>query len=1147
VSYTGPLHENNTDLNFDSRAGSVNGGRSDQANVSLDGVDNNDQNNGLAFQGALRSTLDSVEEFRVTTTNSNADSGRSSGAQVSLVTKTGTNKLHGSAYEYNRSNIGEANDWFNEQAQVASGLPNTPPHLVRNTYGASLGGPIKKDRLFFFANWEAQRTHETQQVTRVVPSDNLRAGIVSYLCDVGTPNCAVGNSANVSIAPAPGQDPTVVLLATMPAATLAALDPNCFGNGTCPSGPGANPAINGAQGIFDAYPHSNTSSAIGADGFNYLGYTFAGANPQNLNTYILKLDYNISQNGNHRLFVRGNLQGDRLSEPPQFPGLPANIAQVVPSKGIAVGYTAVLSPTLINNFRYGFIRQAANQSGVGSQAFVDLRGLDTPYGGENRSFAVAVPVHNFVDDISWTKGKHTLQFGANFRIIGDARNSTLSSFSSAQTNASWLDVSGIANKNHSLDPGAPQFSSLNLPAVSSGFANAYDYPVMALAGIISEVDTRYNFDIKGNTLAQGTPNIRHFVAHEFETYVQDSFRVKPNLTVTYGVRWTLLQPPYEKNGVQVAPTFSLGNWFKQRAQSMLTGSPFNNPVSFDVSGQANGKKPYWSYDYKDFAPRFAVAYSPGFDHGFLGRLFGGAGKSSIRMGAGMYYDHFGEGIVNTFDRRGSFGLSTLLTNVGGVQDVDTAPRMAVGGLYTLPPSLTTPSPGASFPVQYPLTNFATQWGLDDTLKTPYSYAFDLSVERELPRNFVIEVAYVGRLGRRLLQEEDMAQPRNIVDPASHMDYFTATRQLDNAVLAGTSESQVGPVPYWENLYGATSAGSGSAAGCASGIPANPTATQNMFDLMSCGFVHNETTFQQIIDGVGGTPCFPGCPTLGGVVQTVPQYFPSQFSSLYAWRSIGNSSYNAAQFLLKHPMAHGLQFDFNYTFSKSIDMGSDTEQIGNNVFLGGPGDQIFDAWNPKLNRAISTFDTTHQMNSNWIAQIPYGRGRSFGGGANRLAETLLGGWDLTGLFRWTSGFPVSVLNGAAWATNWELSGYATQIGPQPKTGTYISTLGGTPAPNIFQNPAGAIGSYRQDFAGEIGVRNSIRGPGYFGIDAGLDKTFKITETHLVRFSWETFNVFNNVRFDALTANTGIDQSTSFGNYTKTLTVPRRMQFALRYSF
>src|SRR2546427_492792 len=158
----------------DSRGGSVNGARSDQTNVTLDGVDNNDQLLGFAFQGALRSTLDSLQEFRVTTSNSNADAGRSSGAQVSLVTKSGTNHFHGTAYEYNRSSLGEANDWFNKKAQLESGLPNRAPHLVRNTFGATVGGPIVKDRAFFFLAYEGQRTHENKQITRVVPSDDLR-------------------------------------------------------------------------------------------------------------------------------------------------------------------------------------------------------------------------------------------------------------------------------------------------------------------------------------------------------------------------------------------------------------------------------------------------------------------------------------------------------------------------------------------------------------------------------------------------------------------------------------------------------------------------------------------------------------------------------------------------------------------------------------------------------------------------------------------------------------------------------------------------------------------------------------------------------------------------------------------------------------
>ncbi|HME34211.1 MAG TPA: carboxypeptidase-like regulatory domain-containing protein [Candidatus Sulfotelmatobacter sp.] len=1139
VTYTSPTSGTNIDNMMDTRSGATNGGRSDQTNITLDGVDNNDQSNGFAFQGAVRSTLDSVEEFRVTTSNSNADAGRSSGAQVQLVTKSGTNGFHGSAYEFNRSNIGEANDWFNEQAQIGSGLKNIPPYLRRNTYGASLGGPIKKDRVFFFLNWERQKQNESTQTTRVVPSLNLRNGIVSYLCDIGDPNCVTSNTgangASITVGPAAGQDPTQVLLATMTAPTLALLDPNCSASGTCPQGPGANPNV---QGILSGYPTPNTN-AVG-DGFNYQGYTFAALTPLTLNTYIAKLDYNITQNGNHRLFLRGIMNGDRSDNAPQFPGMIANIAQTTVAKSLAVGYTAVLSSSLINTFHYGFVRQAVDQTGAGNVTYLELRGLDNPAGQGNNSYDVAVPVHNFIDDLTWTKGTHTFGFGANLRMIGNIKNSTLTSFSDAFINASWLDVSGVANKGKSLDPGATQFASYNLPLVDSGFNNSYDYPVTVLAGIITEVDKRYNFTTTGQTLPDGAPNLRHFVNHEFESYVQDSWRARPNLTITYGLRWTLLQPPYEKNGVQVAPTTSLNRWFKTRAQTQLLGQAFNQPITFDLSGQANNGDPYWQDDFKNFAPRLAIAYSPGFDSGFLGKLFGGPGKTSIRMGAGIYFDHFGEGIVNTFDQNGSFGLSTLLTNTGGVQDVDTAPRVGpTNPLYTLPPSLITPSPGASFPTQFPLTNFAVQWGLDDRLKTPYSYGFNLSFERELRHGFTLETAYVGRIGHRLLQQEDLGQPRDIVDPASGMDYFTATRGLDNAVLAGTAEANVTAIPYWENLF-PSAAGPGGVAGCAGGAPGQPTATQNMFDLMSCGFVHNESTFQQIIDGVGGSACFPGCITLGGAVQNTPQYFASQFASLYAWRSIGNSAYNAGQLLLRHTMSHGLQFDLNYTYSHSLDMGSDAERIGD---LGGPGDQILNAWSPRLQRATSTFDTTHQINSNWVYELPFGRGKAMTLGGGRVANAILGGWDLSGVLRWTSGFPVSIGNGAAWATNWDLSGYATQIGPNPVVQTTI--VNG--APNLFKNRDVAILSYRQDFAGEVGNRNTVRGPGYFNTDMGLHKAFKIIEGQQLQFRWETYNAFNNVRFDALTANTGRDQSTSFGNFTRTLTIYRRMEFAVRYSF
>src|SRR6202167_6555024 len=204
----------------DSRSGSVAGARSDQTNVTLDGLDDNDQQNGYAFTGILRSTLDSTEEFRVTTTSSNADAGRSSGAQVTLVTKSGTNKLHGAAYEYNRTSLGYANDWFNKQGELQSGDPNKPGKLIRNTFGGSFGGPVKKDKLFFFFNYEGQRTAENSQQTRVVPSAGFRQGNLTYQYCVNPsdPTCAQTSTTTLT----PAQIATLLLYCVASAACTTA-------------------------------------------------------------------------------------------------------------------------------------------------------------------------------------------------------------------------------------------------------------------------------------------------------------------------------------------------------------------------------------------------------------------------------------------------------------------------------------------------------------------------------------------------------------------------------------------------------------------------------------------------------------------------------------------------------------------------------------------------------------------------------------------------------------------------------------------------------------------------------------------------------------------------------------------------------------
>src|SRR5215469_5382543 len=385
----------NVDQNQDSRGGSVSGARSDQTNITLDGVDDNDQVKGYAFAGALRSTLDSLQEFRVTTSNAKADEGRSSGAQVALITKGGTNSFHGSAYEYNRNNVGLANDWFNKQSQLQSGLPNVPGQLIRNTFGATVGGPIVKNQVFFFLAYEGQRTRENTQTTRVVPSDNLRQGIMSYDC-TGDPACPAGGTETLS------------------RQNLSSMDPKC--TLTCPQGPGANPAV---MTLFQQYPHPN-STAVG-DGLNFQGFTFPASTPGMLNTYIAKFDFNITQS--HHVFVRGGLVKDNNGLGPQFPGQPQSTVSVNNSKGLIAGYTATLRPNLINNFHYGYIRQGIGSIGQLTQNFIEFGNGPDSLNALTFTTTSNVPVHNLTDDLAWVKGKHTLGFGGNLRVITNNRNS----------------------------------------------------------------------------------------------------------------------------------------------------------------------------------------------------------------------------------------------------------------------------------------------------------------------------------------------------------------------------------------------------------------------------------------------------------------------------------------------------------------------------------------------------------------------------------------------------------------------------------------------------------------------------------------------------------------------------------------------------
>jgi hypothetical protein len=1171
VAYTGNRQDINKDL--DTRNGSVNGAHSDQSNITLDGVDVNTDTKGYAFTSVLPITQDSVEQFRVTTSNYNADEGRSSGAQVALVTKGGTNDFHGSVYYSHRNTITSANDYFVKLAELQSGAPNKPPKLLRNNFGASLGGPIKKDRLFFFINYEGHRQSEAQSVVRIVPSATMQDGVIEY-------NCAPVTDAAGNVIQTPQQ--------VCPASTVQGLNATHnvaagnYGLGPAqikamdPQGIGVSPVIMPYLQSFSKFEGNDNS--VG-DGLNFVGFRFPGPVATTTNWYIARADYKITANGNHSIYWRGALRNDTVAGVPYLPGQGAQLSTVDYSKGFSVGYSAVLRPNLVNNFRYGFTRQSFGEIGNQTSDIIYFRGLNDNSTSNFSSRVYTnnsdyqVPVHNFVDDVSWVKGKHTWQIGFNFNFLRNPQSNNINSFSSASDNPSWLDTAAMANSGQPghLDPGFEGY-----PAVDEGFGNNYDYPMGALIGMVTLDNAQYNFTHTGNTLSDGTPVVRRFAADSWEIYGQDQWKITPTFTLTLGLRYSLFSPPWETNGLQVTPATSLSDYFHTRGVGMLTGQPASDAccLSFDLGGPANHGAPgFYHWDTKDFGPRVAFAWAPKPSGGLATALFGDAGKTTIRGGFGMVYDRLGPALLATFDANGSFGLSTTLNNTGGVQTPATAPRLTgLSGLENIPTHDLTgalmfaPPPSSSFPQTFPsglngdVGSYAVYWGMDSKLKTPYAYTLDLSVGRELKGGFAVQVSYVGRLAHRLLSQEDVASPIDWVDPKTGIDYFKAVNALAKIYRTGVPTEQVtdamiGPTgAYWQDLMGNTPFLPGSQGFRASRCATTPFGTKDpiiaAYDLF-CGFSFNETTALQGIDQGFGFRDFSLTDSGGNRIPYYPATGPytfvdPQFAALYAWRSVGSAAYNALQVTLQKHYTHGVQFELNYTYSHSFDISSDSYRINDE---GGLGGQVINPWSPNALRASSDYDLRHQINANWIWELPFGRGKWIGTNANAFAEALIGGWQLTGLARWTSGFAIGPSNGAQWPTNWELSGYATQVGAVTTHGAVKNPDGSV---NLFGNAAAvtqALAAFQPDFPGQVGNRNNLRGDGFAGLDLGLSKRWKMPwkESHTLQFRWEVFNALNLTRFDVQSLNLSLTNSSNFGNYTGLLTNPRVMQFALRYEF
>ncbi|MDX2032162.1 MAG: TonB-dependent receptor [Blastocatellia bacterium] len=1108
-----------SNVNDAERGGNVNGARNDQSNVTLDGVDVNEQQGGKPFFSVLRVTPDSIQEFRVTTTNANADQGRSSGAQITLVTKSGTNQFHGSLYEYHRNTVTSANDWFNNKDGVAR------PALLRNNFGGSIGGPIKKDKAFFFFTYEGFRESKGESVIQVVPLATLGQGIVRHRTADGSsdPTCPAGTPAGV-----------------------ACLTPRQIGD-AYKAANGVDPGINPAalQLLADAarrYPANSTSRG---DGLNTGGFRFNASTPVRQDTYIARFDLNL--NARHTFYTRLHHQNDTVTQVRFFPDTPSPTDWVHP-QGIAAGHSWTVSNSLVNIFRYGLTRDSFTLGGDANTNAVLFRFIYEP-----RDFTYSTsrvtPVHNFTDDLSWTRGNHSTQFGANIRLVRNSRTSFDNSYDFATTNPTYYDLSGDVLLVDETDNN-PIFRN-----VSSASNTSLRDSLAAVIGRFAQYGFGLNYDRDGNLLPAGTGAQRRFATEEYELYGQDSWRIRPNLTLTYGVRWTTSTPVYETNGLQVKPTQSLADFFQRRVQGAEAGRPNNELLQIDLAGKANGRSGYYSQDWNNFAPSVSAAWSPNFDNAWLKRIFG-ENRTTLRGGFRMVYDRIGSALAVGFDNNTALGFTAGPSSGPNLYNVGSRLAPALTGLlqeyrsFSGIPLLRK----QTFPLQADADESQRiEQSLDDRLTTPYSYTFNASLGRDFGHGFTLEASYVGRIGRNLLASRDTAHFNNLRDPKSGVDWYTAMRGLIGLREQNAQISAVQKIPYFENLFPGL-AGNYNILGVSTPL----TATQAAYRRIARACVNN------VRDASGA--CAQGA--IGGAnttdyttVQAIWDdglgygdnlFIHPQYATFYAYSTIGTSDYHGAQFSFRKRFSRGSYFDFNYTMSHSFDISSSSETGNFNGYIAGGNAVILQPLDLKANRAQSDFDVRHLVNANFGYDLPIGRGRRFFGGMSKAVDAIFGGWKLTGIYRWNSGFPLSQpYDDGRWATNWNVQSNGVAIRPLQTSPTR------TGDPNAFSDPVAAYRSYRNAYPGEIGDRNLLRGMSFVQIDTGVIKNIDLPwENTRVVFRWDTFNLTNTQQFSGLIgANrvlgrdpyAGGDPSADFGKFTRVLGTPRVMQFALRIEF
>jgi carboxypeptidase family protein len=830
-------------------ASSVTGARTDQSYVTVDGLDVNDISSGQTFEMVARAPVDSVEEFRGTVAGQTASAGPGGGGQFQLVTKSGSNSWHGNVNLYHRDTSTVANRWFNDR----DGIPLA--HYVRNQFGGNVGGPIKKDKAFFFFNFYDSRIATSTSVESIVPLDGYRNGNISYVNDGNDP--ATGQTCD----PASRLNVNPACISSINSAQVRALDPANIG---------WNSTVQGLLG--SRYPHANDLTF--GDGVNTGGYRFNSPNPDYETNYVARIDYNL--NPRMRLFAKVGINRDDSVEFNQvFPSDPVFGNPFSDrSYNYVVGHTWEIGSNKVNQVYYGDTIEKfdfpANYAPTGTTVLAlggipSLPFMGNPY-NEQESQKRRLPIPMVRDDFNWQKGPHNLGFGGMFKFIRTQSRQVL--------DFNFLSLG--------LGPALPALDPSQEPADINGDPSAlglYDNAFAVGLGHISSVSTNYNYNNAGVAYANGTGHTRHYRYYQTELYFNDTWKMTRDLAVTYGMNYQYYSVPYETSGLESIENYGFDKYFAARLAQSASGVSGDSTVPFityNLGGKANNAAPLYQPNYKDFAPHVAVAYTPPSIPGLV-----------VNASAGMLYDRTVANALNFVQDQNSFLFqNSVETDYGDLQN---DPR--TGANFSFPantsPTITKPyTPYVSGGSPYGLANSAFNVIIDPNLKDPYSIVLNGGIQQQLPWDMVLKISYAGRLGRRLLAQADASQLIDFPDMGSGQLLSAAFGSITQQARSGQAVAT--PQPWFEDQV-------------------FPGATKALYKSSSFRSYIRKGDFADFVQLL----------SYFGLIDTNVG-MASQFSQNTFYTNKGASSYHGLLTTLSKNMSNGLQFTVNYTWSHSMD-------------------------------------------------------------------------------------------------------------------------------------------------------------------------------------------------------------------------------------